>query len=371
MTKNELVKLWKREPDEQYDTAITKIMQAINVSYHLYDGILICFSGGKDSCLLLETYAYVVSNILTNYKDKPIKVAFANTTNETTEMLKFVRGFIPYIENKYGVEIDFEEKRPPNNLTWAKFILKNGIPLISKMQSKHIRTVKNEMSILGVDYETVLKLAMPDMKNVNELFDIGFSKTAVLNLTGYISYKGEFGKQFIISKRWLPMLCCPIDITEQCCVKIKEAALSSIHSKAIMTGEQAKESKNREQAYLKSGCNSILANGEYKSKPFGPMTQQAIFWALNKNQTPLCADYGSLILDDKGTYHCTKSRRTGCALCGFGCQYDTERFIRLQETEPAKVNFAFKPKDKGGAGFKEAIEYMNEYCGTKVKIPII
>ena len=137
-----------------------------------------------------------------------------------------------------------------------------------------------------------------------------------------------------------------------------------------MTGEQASESKMREEAYLKTGCNIRLPNGEYKSKPFGAMTRDGVLFALKYRNTPICSDYGEIVKDENG-YRCTKAQRTGCALCGFGCQYDIERFVRLQETEPAKVNFAFKPKSIGGAGFKEAIEYMNEYCGTKVVIPKI
>ena len=74
-------------------------------------------------------------------------------------------------------------------------------------------------------------------------------------------------------------------------------------------------------------------------------------------------------MDSNGHYHCTKTNRTGCALCGFGCQYDTERFLRVAENEPQKIKFAFKSKENGGAGYNEAIEYMNEYCGTKVAIP--
>ena len=47
----------------------------------------------------------------------------------------------------------------------------------------------------------------------------------------------------------------------------------------------------------------------------------------------------------------------------------TMRFVRLQETEPAKVTFAFKPYDEGGLGYKETCEFLNEYCGTKIAIP--
>lgn len=166
------------------------------------------------------------------------------------------------------------------------------------------------------------------------------------------------------------MVGCPIDLTDQCCVKIKEAALDSLPQNTNrMTGEQAAESKNRTASYLKTGCNIKLPGGKYISKPFGAMTSDGVLFSLQYRNVPICSDYGEIVKTPDGHYKCTKAQRTGCALCGFGCQYDTERFVRLQETEPAKIRFAFKPKSEGGAGYKEAIEYMNEHCGTKVLIP--
>ena len=363
-TKAQLVEMWKRPVDRQYNIAISKILEAIRATE---GNITICFSGGKDSALLLDRYCDVL--LSTQYARKPVKVAFADTTNETSAMYKFVQFFIPYIEKKYGVTIEFTKVRPPHNLSWAAFVKENGIPLISKAQSKAIRAVTLDMRKTGCDYETVRKLARQDMDAVNTLFDMGFSKTGVLSLTGYVSRRASFGKQFMVSKKWLPMVACGVDLTHLCCVNIKEAALNSVQGDSRMTGEQASESKTREDVYLKTGCNARMADGSYTSKPFGAMTKDGVLFALDYRKTPICSDYGSIIRDSDGHFRCTKAQRTGCALCGFGCQYDTERFIRLQETEPAKVRFAFKPIAEGGAGYKEAIEYMNEYCGTKIIVP--
>lgn len=286
-TKKELVEMWKRPVERQYDIAFAKILEAIQVTK---GGISICFSGGKDSSLLLDMYCEAVR--ATEYADRPVKVLFADTTNETNAMLLFVKDFIPAMEKKHSVTIDLETVRPPNGLTWAGFVRENGIPLISKMQSKAIRSVRKDMASTGCDYETVVKLAKPEMRCVNELFDIGFSRTGVLSLTGYVSRKDEFGMRFRLSKRWLPMVACPIPLTEQCCVKIKESALNSLHDPNIMTGEQAVESASREAAYLKSGCNIRLPNGGYRSKPFGAMTLDGILFALQYRGTPICPDYG-------------------------------------------------------------------------------
>lgn len=362
--KADLVEMWKRPLSQQYNTAFARIMKAIDDTK---GDISLCFSGGKDSSLLADMYCECIC--LTEHKNKPVQVYFANTTNETQTMLEFIESFIPWLERKYGVTIEFHETRPKGNLTWAKFVLENGIPLISKAQSKAVRYVKRDMKKTGCDYETVKRLANPEMKCVNELFDIGFSKSGVLSLTGWVASRKEFGNMFRVSRKWLPMVVCDIDLTEQCCVKIKEEPLHRLAGGNEMTGEQAEESAMREQTYLKTGCNIRLPNGEYKAKPFGPMTKDGILYSIQRRGTPICKDYGKIVKDENGHYRCTKAQRTGCALCGFGCQYDTERFVRLQETDPAKVKFAFKPKYEGGAGYKEAIEYMNENCGTNVIIP--
>lgn len=365
-TKTDLLMMWKRPVHRQYNIAFTKIYEAINDTQ---GDITICFSGGKDSSLLLDMYCNAV--IHTPYADKPIKVAFADTTNETKAMYDFIDTFIPYIQKTYSVKIEFIKVRPKNGLTWAAYVKENGIPLISKAQSKAIRAIKNDMQKTGCDYSTVCKYAKQNINAVNALFDIGFSKTGVLSLTGYVSSRQVFGKKYMVAKKRLPMVNCCVDLTHLCCVNIKESALNAVQGDNRMTGEQASESRLREAAYLKTGCNIRLDNGKYVSKPFGAMTQNGILYAIDYTRTPICSDYGAIVQDDDGNYRCTKAQRTGCALCGFGCQYDTERFIRLQENEPAKVRFAFKPKSAGGAGYKEAIEFMNEYCGTKVIIPQI
>ena len=361
-TKADLIKMWKRDPARQYNIATTKIIEAIEKTK---GEIVICFSGGKDSTLLLDMYCEIIKN--TRY-NKPVKVCFADTTNETRAMYDFIDYFISYIKEKYGVAIDFCVVKP--KITWAQYVLQHGIPLISKEQSKAIYSVKSDMVKTGCDYETVRRLARPEKRCVEELFDIGFSKTGVLSLTGFVSSTETFGRRFILSKRWLPMIACEIPLNHLCCFHIKEQPLKAITAPARMTGEQAMESKNRESAYLKTGCNYYDKNGGYVSKPFGPMTSDGILYSLKYRNTPICADYGD-ILNAGDRYFCSKSNRTGCSLCGFGCQYDIYRFMRLQETEPAKIKFAFKPKDGGGCGYYEAISYMNEYCGTNVKIPQI
>ena len=158
--------------------------------------------------------------------------------------------------------------------------------------------------------------------------------------------------------------------TKQDLVRMTSEPLSRLEFPNTLTGEQAVESKNREISWLKNGCNYKLPNGGYKSKPLSAVSLDAVLYALNYKKTPICSDYGEIICTKTG-YKCSKAQRTGCALCGFGIKFDQDRFVRLQKTDESKVAFAFKPKSQGGLGYKETCEYLNEYCGTKIKIPTV
>lgn len=116
-TKKDLTEMWKRPVERQYNIALTKMMEAINETK---GDITLCVSGGKDSTLLADMYCDLIAQ--SPYKDILVKLAFANTTNETSEILKFVYEFNDYLKQKYGVNIDFKEIKPPNNITWARFI---------------------------------------------------------------------------------------------------------------------------------------------------------------------------------------------------------------------------------------------------------
>ena len=137
----------------------------------------------------------------------------------------------------------------------------------------------------------------------------------------------------------------------------------------MMTGEQAVESKSREAQWLKTGCNYRFSNGNIRSKPLGSVSLDTVLFSLKFRDIPICSDYGNIIEEKPNCFKCSKAQRTGCSLCGFGIKFDPERFVRLQETNAPKVNYAFKPMEKGGLGYLEVCEYLNEYCGTSIVIP--
>lgn len=361
-TAAELQWLQLRPLGEQYNTAVTRIIDAIKETK---GDILICFSGGKDSALLLDMYCEIAAKMFDITK---VHVGYADTTNETKTMRKYVPWFVDRCENKYGVKIHLITTRPKNNVTFASVIKEKGVPFISKQTAGMIRKTKSCMDAAGVSYEDVIKYAKADIHSRDSLREMGFSDSAILSLTGWSCNRNDFGKSFVIAKQWLPLLNCEIPLTERCCSILKEEPLHNLKYPAEMTGEQANESRNRANEWLKNGCNYHIPSGGYKSKPFGSLSAQAILYAIHYRGLPLSHDYGEVIRCGD-CFKCTKAQRTGCSLCGFGIKFDPERFVRLAETEPEKIAWAFKPRAEGGAGYRELCEYSNEYCGTKIVIP--
>jgi 3'-phosphoadenosine 5'-phosphosulfate sulfotransferase (PAPS reductase)/FAD synthetase len=361
-TKNELLRLQRRPLGEQYNFATTRMVEAFVATY---GDILLSFSGGKDSALMLDMYCDIVTRM---FGKRDVHVGYADTTNETKAMREYVPWFIDRCEKKYGVNIHMTTTRPKDGVTFASVARDKGVPFISKMQSGIISKTKRSMVSAGVTYTDVIKYAKQDIHSRDSLREMGLNDTAVLALTGWSCRRGDFGKEFRISKRWLPLLGCSVPLTNECCVILKETPLMDLKYPNIMTGEQAEESKLRENVWLRNGCNYSPSPGKYKASPFGALSSQAILYAIQHRNVPLCSDYGEVVKCGD-CFRCTKAKRTGCALCGFGIVYDPDRFVRLQETEPAKVAWAFKPRSEGGAGYREICEYSNEYCGTKIIIP--
>jgi 3'-phosphoadenosine 5'-phosphosulfate sulfotransferase (PAPS reductase)/FAD synthetase len=353
---------------------MAKIMEAIQWT----DGdIVVCFSGGKDSALVLDMYCEIAS-MFRQTKGKPVKVAWANTTNETKAMRKYIPSFISRCESKYGVSIDFDEVKPANGDNIITVMKREGLPFVSKMVAGTLRKVSTDLGRNGVTYDDIKDLHKPTVKCRDTLREMGLNDTTVLAMTGWSCERNDFGKVFVLPELWMPLLNIKnvtgkdIRFSEKCCNILKKDPISRLNYPSVMTGEQALESKNRENAWLMHGCNHRLPDNGMNSKPLGAVSLEAVLYAIHRREIPLCSDYGKVVFCDKTQcYKCTGAQRTGCALCGFGIKFDPLRFVRLQESEPAKVKVAFTPLDKGGLGYLEVCEYLNEYCKTKIEIPKI
>lgn len=373
--KSDLIRFTNEPLPMQYQRIMAKMMEAI---LWTQADIALAFSGGKDSALLLDMYCDIISSIFTQYKDKPIKVMWANTTNETKAMREYVPWFIKRCETKYGVKIDFTEVTPEKGKNIISVMRDEGLPFISKSIAGLIRKVRNSMDENDITYEDIKDLHEPTTYCRDALREMGLNDTTVLAMTGWSCNRNDFGTAFVLPKQYLPLLNikeltgCDIKFSEKCCNILKKEPINRLNYPNMMVGEQAVESRMRENAWLKKGCNYRLPGGNVKSKPLGAVSLDTILYAIKEREIPLSPDYGEVVYCDiEKCYKCTKAQRTGCSLCGFGIKFDPDRFTRLQETEPAKIAFAFKPFNQGGLGYKEVCEVLNEHCGMNISIPKI
>lgn len=179
--KADLLRMTSESYSSQYQRAMAKIMEAISISN---GEVVLCFSGGKDSALLLDMYCEIVSAFMPNtMKGKSVKVAYADTTNETAAMRKYVPFFIERCKQKYGVDIDLSVTKPANHDTFVTVLRREGIPFISKMVSSIIRKVTADLLEKNYTFNDIKDLhQIGSVQARDTLREMGLSNTTVLSL---------------------------------------------------------------------------------------------------------------------------------------------------------------------------------------------
>lgn len=132
----------------------------------------------------------------------------------------------------------------------------------------------------------------------------------------------------------------PFELSEQCCVKRKEAAVRIYEKETCripITGEMASESRDRQKEYLEHGC-LMFSKKRKKVTPIGFWTQQDVMQCIFENNIEISEAYGTVIKLEDGTYRFTGEQRTGCEICGFGLEYDLDRYDRIREKKPKLYN---------------------------------
>jgi 3'-phosphoadenosine 5'-phosphosulfate sulfotransferase (PAPS reductase)/FAD synthetase len=244
----------------------------------------------------------VMLDIIRRFVDKNITTVFCNTGNEFPEILRFVR-------NTDNVTII----RPEIHI--KQVIEKYGFPLISKEQSRFISQAKHTKSARLLDIRM----------NGNER---GFGK---------------------IPEKWKFLINAPFDVSEMCCEVLKKKPFHKFEKENGLfpiIGTMAGESRLRMQKWLKQGCNSFESK-RIASYPLSIFTDDDIWMYIRRFNLPYCPIYDTVI------------RRTGCMVCGFGCQFkDDRRFYFLKENKP-KIYEHFMQMTNNGITFREALRY----CG--------
>lgn len=256
----------------------------------------ISYSGGRDSTVLLE--------LARRYVDKDMKAVFCNTGNEYPEIVRFVRNTenVTIIRPKYTVR---------------QVIEKYGFPLISKEQAQGIRQAKTTKS--------------EKLRNIR-LHGTDRSK-------GWLSGK--------IADRWQYLIDEPFMVSEKCCDCLKKRPFARYvkqTGEVPIIGTMAGESRLRAQQYIRrGGCNSFSENNT-ASYPLSIWTDDDIKAYIETFSIPYCELY------DQG------HNRTGCMVCGFGAQYETEcsRFDLLFRQHP-KAYRIFMDYTNNGIPYRDAL----------------
>lgn len=280
--------------------------------------VYISFSGGKDSTVL----KHIVDGM---YDDVP--ALFVNTGLEYPEIQKFA------MSQKNVITV-----RP--QMRFDEVIKKYGYPVASKEVSRKIYYAKR-----GAPW-------------------------AQKYVDGSAEYNGQRSR-YVVSKRMLPLLDAPFDVSPFCCDVMKKKPFKLYEKetgrKAIV-GVLADESEVRKQAWMRTGCNAFDGVNP-KSQPLSFWTEQDILEYLKKYNVPYCSVYGDLIEVD-GELEMTKCNRTGCIFCLFGIHLESEpnRIQQLKETHPNQYKFCigggemvdgkWQPNKKG-LGLAKVLDYIN------------
>nr|DAK42083.1 MAG TPA: phosphoadenosine-phosphosulfate reductase [Caudoviricetes sp.] len=289
------------------------------------DGVYISFSGGKDSTVLL----HIVRGLYPN-----IPAVFVDTGLEYPEIREFVKTFDNVVWLK-----------PKKN--FKRVIEDYGYPLIGKDIAENVFYAKKY--IMG---ETKKKT-----ERYKQLMGVAKQKNGKPSVFNYSKYKF--------------MLNAPFEISSRCCKVMKKAPIKAYQKetgRAPITGQMASESRRRTIQWLKSGCNAFDAKNSI-SNPMSFWTEQDVLLYIKEENIPICSVYGDIV-EDNNRLITTGCKRTGCVFCGFGCHLEKEgegRFLKLKETHPKLYAYIMRTRDKGGLGYKEVIDWLNEHGGLNIE----
>lgn len=338
------------------EAKVLKTKQRIREWYYHFGGqVYIALSGGKDSTVLLHIARSVFPDI---------PAVFSDTGLEYPEIKAFVRTF-PNVETV----------RP--KMTFSEVLTKYGYPIVSKEVAEAIYYARR---ITPEDYEC----------NMTGVGSTGFRKRA--ELLGQ-RLKQEQGSKFITvitdkenaspgvdekptglsyfnKQKWLLLAQhAPFRISHYCCKIMKKSPLRKYASKskrAPILGTMAEESRIRQQAWIRHGCNAFDTT-EQTSQPMSFWTEQDVLTYIEDYGLDVAAVYGDLVWTGKdgqitmpfavgSRLHFTGAQRTGCIFCGFGMHLEKNesRFQLLKRTHPRLYEYAI-----GGGQWIDNPDYVD------------
>lgn len=285
--------------------------------YQYFGGdVYVSFSGGKDSTVL----AHLVHDL---YPEVPL--VFSNTGLEYPEIQAFAR--------KMGATFI----RP--KMRFDEVISKYGYPLISKEVAEAIATARK----MRTGYGDMRRADLMGKRAEHDGFKYGSGS--------------QYNKQ-----KWLPLSQNTLfKISNMCCRMMKKSPLHTYEKnekRVPFIGMLAEESRVREQAWIRHGCNAFDAVKK-TSNPMSFWTEQDVLAYIKNNGLEIASVYGDIVAVGQDGYEyeplpgikcklkCSGCQRTGCIFCGFGQHLLKETtFSLISKTHPKQYEYCMR----GGNG---------------------
>lgn len=328
--------------------------------YQHYNGkVVVAFSGGKDSTVLL----HIVRQL---YPDVP--AVFSNTGLEYPEIVKFAHSFP-------NVDVVTPKMR------FSEVISTYGYPLISKEVAEAIyyarriirlpteRETQNEHNIQtsgAASLRTLLMGKYPSdthtQRDTNERkarCRTGGDETRQRRADISGKHGANDGLSQFNKEKYLPLARdIPVPISHYCCYKMKKHPMKQYqHATGLFPfiGTLAEESRLRKVGWIKHGCNAF-ESGNPTSQPLSFWTEQDILAYIVDYNIQICSVYGNIVCEDEdgnqysardilspcGNLKCSGCDRTGCIFCAFGFHNEKgeTRFQRYARTHPSQYEYA-------------------------------
>ena len=210
---------------------------------------------------------------------------------------------------------------------------------------EHVKTVENvtwlkpEMSFKRVIEERGYPVISKSISHWTDLAQRGCPSGIK-----QMSLDSRFG-----GKRYEYLIDAPFRISRDCCDILKKKPAKKYAretGRAPYIGMLAEEADVRRQSFVMHGENNIESDRP-TSNPMMIWTDEDVWEYIRRYELPYSRIY------DMGY------PRTGCIFCMYGITIDRDRFLKLKATHPKLWEYCMKPKEQGGLGMREVLDYIH------------